>query len=331
MLAGSSSGAAAPVQEASGEISVLFVGNSLTIQNDLPAMLDALLRSTGWDQVRVASLSQPGFGLEDHWRGGVARAAIRTGAWDVIVLQQGPSATEGRPSLLEYSSRFAKEARDAGARVGLYMVWPTKARRYDFDGVSESYSMAADAADGVLFPVGDAWREAWCRDRDLALYGPDAFHPSQAATYLAALVIYGRLTDSDVSGLPPDLELDSGYAPVLALDAETASAELLAVVTGANSGVGRSAAELLAAAGASVVMVCRSEERGRAALEAARKKDPDSRLRLEVADLSSLSSVRDVASRLRDRAGPIDLLVNNAGVYRARRELSEDGFEMTMA
>ncbi len=109
------------------------------------------------------------------------------------------------------------------------------------------------------------------------------------------------------------------------------SAELLAVVTGANSGVGRSAAELLAAAGASVVMVCRSEERGRAALEAARKKDPDSRLRLEVADLSSLSSVRDVASRLRDRAGPIDLLVNNAGVYRARRELSEDGFEMTMA
>ncbi len=214
MLAGSSSGAAAPVQEASGEISVLFVGNSLTIQNDLPAMLDALLRSTGWDQVRVASLSQPGFGLEDHWRGGVARAAIRTGAWDVIVLQQGPSATEGRPSLLEYSSRFAKEARDAGARVGLYMVWPTKARRYDFDGVSESYSMAADAADGVLFPVGDAWREAWCRDRDLALYGPDAFHPSQAATYLAALVIYGRLTDSDVSGLPPDLELDSGYAPV---------------------------------------------------------------------------------------------------------------------
>ncbi len=237
VLAGSSSGAAAPVQEASGEISVLFVGNSLTIQNDLPAMLDALLRSTGWDQVRVASLSQPGFGLEDHWRGGVARAAIRTGAWDVIVLQQGPSATEGRPSLLEYSSRFAKEARDAGARVGLYMVWPTKARRYDFDGVSESYSMAADAADGVLFPVGDAWREAWCRDRDLALYGPDAFHPSQAATYLAALVIYGRLTDSDVSGLPPDLELDSGYAPVLALDAETAALlQEAAAATNAGNG-----------------------------------------------------------------------------------------------
>jgi len=109
------------------------------------------------------------------------------------------------------------------------------------------------------------------------------------------------------------------------------SADLRAVVTGANSGVGRSAAELLAAAGASVIMVCRSEERGRAALEAAWNKSSDSRVRLEVADLSSLSSVRELASRLRDRAGPIDVLVNNAGLYKARREMTEDGFEMTMA
>ncbi len=109
------------------------------------------------------------------------------------------------------------------------------------------------------------------------------------------------------------------------------ASDLRAVLTGANSGVGRSAAELLAAAGASVVMVCRSEERGRAALEAVRKKTSDSRVRLEVADLSSLSSVRELASRLRDQAGPIDVLVNNAGVYRARREMTEDGFEMTMA
>jgi hypothetical protein len=214
---------------------VLFVGNSLTIQNDLPAILEALLKTAGWEGARVASLSQPGFGLEDHWHGGIARAAIRTGEWDVIVLQQGPSATEGRPSLLEYSSRFAEEARDAGARVGLYMVWPANARRYDFEGVSESYAMAADSVDGLLFPVGDAWREAWCRDPDLALYGPDAFHPSPAATYLASLVIYGRLTGSDPSGLPARLELDSGYVPVLMLDDETA-ALLQEAAVAANAG-----------------------------------------------------------------------------------------------
>lgn len=107
------------------------------------------------------------------------------------------------------------------------------------------------------------------------------------------------------------------------------TADLRAVVTGANSGVGRSAAELLAAAGASVVMVCRSEERGRAALDAVRKQSPDPRVRLEVADLSSLGSLRELASRLAG-LGSVDVLVNNAGVYRARREMTEDGFEMTM-
>lgn len=223
LAAGGASGAATSDQEDTGPISVLFVGNSLTISNDLPAVLEALLRSTGREQVRVASLSQPGFGLEDHWRVGVARAAIGQGEWDVIVLQQGPSATEGRPSLLEYSSRFAEEAREAGARVGLYMVWPANARRYDFEGVSESYAMAADSARGLLFPVGDGWREAWCRDPDLALYGPDGFHPSPAATYLAALVIYGRLTGSDPRGLRARLELASGYAPDLSLDDRTAT------------------------------------------------------------------------------------------------------------
>ncbi|MEJ2371031.1 MAG: SDR family NAD(P)-dependent oxidoreductase [Gemmatimonadales bacterium] len=108
-------------------------------------------------------------------------------------------------------------------------------------------------------------------------------------------------------------------------------AGLRVVVTGANSGVGRSTAELLAAAGASVVMVCRTEERGRAALEAVRRRSSVSNVQLELADLSSLRSVRDLAARLRDRVGPIDVLVNNAGVYRARRQVSEDGFEMTMA
>jgi NAD(P)-dependent dehydrogenase (short-subunit alcohol dehydrogenase family) len=108
------------------------------------------------------------------------------------------------------------------------------------------------------------------------------------------------------------------------------SADLRAVVTGANSGVGRSATELLASAGASVVMVCRSEERGRAALEAVRRRSSFSNVQLEVADLSSLSSVRDLASRLAG-LGAVDVLVNNAGVYRARREVTKDGFEMTMA
>ena len=84
------------------------------------------------------------FSLEDHWNQGNARAAIAKGGWSVVVLQQGPSALpESRVLLRDYSKRFAAEARKAGARTALYMVWPSKARARDFDDVSESYALAA--------------------------------------------------------------------------------------------------------------------------------------------------------------------------------------------
>lgn len=103
------------------------------------------------------------------------------------------------------------------------------------------------------------------------------------------------------------------------------------VVTGANSGVGRAATQLMSGSGAAVVLVCRDGARGRAALAAIRKATSNPNLRLELADLASLASVRDLVSRLVGRLPRIDALVNNAGVYRARREVSHDGFEMTMA
>jgi hypothetical protein len=79
------------------------------------------------------------------------------------------------------------------------MVWPSSSRRKDFDGVSESYTRAAALIDGVLFPMGEAWRAAWRRDPTLALFGPDGFHPSRLGSSLAALVIFNQLTGR----LPP--------------------------------------------------------------------------------------------------------------------------------
>ena len=111
----------------------------------------------------------------------------------------------------------------------------------------------------------------------------------------------------------------------------TEGARPLIVITGANSGVGRSAAELLAAAGARVIMVCRDEKRGRAALAAVRERTSGPDVTLEQADLASLASVRDLTTRLVGRTGWIDVLVNNAGAYWARWQISQDGFEMTMA
>lgn len=182
--------------EEAPRVSILFVGNSLTYANDMPKLVQQLLEDSGYE-ARVEQIARPNFGLQDHWERRKTRRAIRSGGWDVVVLQQGPSATEGRPSLLEYSKKFAELAREGGAEPALYMVWPSRARFFDFDGVADSYATAAREVEGVLLPVGDAWRIAWELDPDLALYGPDGFHPTPAGSLLAALVIYQGLTGID--------------------------------------------------------------------------------------------------------------------------------------
>ena len=106
-----------------------------------------------------------------------------------------------------------------------------------------------------------------------------------------------------------------------------------AVVTGANSGLGRSVAELLARAGAHVTMVCRSRERGESALAEVRRagEEAGAEAGLELADLSRQTEVRALAGRLAASLPAIDVLVNNAGVWLHRREISSDGFELMFA
>lgn len=182
---------------------LLFIGNSLTQTNDLPALVAAIGAANGRTIVH-ARVVAPDTSLEDHWRQGDARRALtRGGGWDLVVLQQGPSSLpESRALLVSYARRFAEEIRAAGARPALYMVWPSQARRGDFAGVSQSYRSAAKAVDGLLLPVGDAWREAWRQDATLPLYDADGFHPSMLGSQLAALVIYQVATGSAPAVLP---------------------------------------------------------------------------------------------------------------------------------
>ncbi len=182
---------------------VLFIGNSLTYTNDLPAVVAALAKASDAPRLDYDTLAYPDYSLEDHWDRGEARRRIARGRWDVVVLQQGPSASaEGREVLLDYARRFAGEIRRVGARPALYMVWPSAARDGDFERSSESYRLAAEEVDGILLPAGDAWRAAWRRDPTLRLYSSDGLHPTPEGTYLAALVVYEGLYGGPPTRLP---------------------------------------------------------------------------------------------------------------------------------
>lgn len=103
----------------------------------------------------------------------------------------------------------------------------------------------------------------------------------------------------------------------------------IAIVTGANSGLGYDTAALLAGKGAHVVMAVRNLDKGNEALQRIQGTHPNAQVTLQELDLSSLDSTRKAAEAIASAYPHIDLLINNAGVmYVPSREATSDGFEM---
>ena len=100
------------------------------------------------------------------------------------------------------------------------------------------------------------------------------------------------------------------------------------IVTGGNSGLGFETSKSLAAAGATVVMGCRSADRGQRAREEILRTHPAADISVMQLDLASFKSIRRFADEFSLKYGRLDVLVNNAGIMALpERELTEDGFE----
>ena len=103
----------------------------------------------------------------------------------------------------------------------------------------------------------------------------------------------------------------------------------IAIVTGANTGLGFEVVRALAAQGLNTVMACRNMERGERARARIAAESPSAQLEVMELDLSSLDSVRRFAEAfLKARKGRLDLLINNAGVMATPPSKTADGFEL---
>jgi len=99
-----------------------------------------------------------------------------------------------------------------------------------------------------------------------------------------------------------------------------------AIVTGANSGMGMATVKALSGMGARVIMLCRSEKRGREALTKLNA-DGHRAIELILCDLGDYSSIRDFVSQVKKKYEHIDILVNNAGFISLDRQETKEGLE----
>jgi NAD(P)-dependent dehydrogenase (short-subunit alcohol dehydrogenase family) len=102
----------------------------------------------------------------------------------------------------------------------------------------------------------------------------------------------------------------------------------MAVITGANSGIGFETARVLAEHGAAVILACRDAGRAKDAAARIAVTAPQAAVTVIRLDLASLASVREAADEIRASHDPLDLLINNAGLMVPPPGVTADGFEL---
>ena len=107
--------------------------------------------------------------------------------------------------------------------------------------------------------------------------------------------------------------------------------EKVCIVTGATSGIGKETAKALASKGAILVLPIRDSLKGDILKDEILEQTPDAKIDLMHCNLGSFDSIRSFAKEFKNKYDRIHVLVNNAGIWETRRNLSEDGIEMNFA
>lgn len=102
----------------------------------------------------------------------------------------------------------------------------------------------------------------------------------------------------------------------------------VAIVTGANSGMGKATSVELARTGAAVVMLCRNRARGEEALNEVRSLSGNNSIEMMVCDLASQKSIENFCREFKKKYSRLDILVNNAGLMPSKRHETADGYEL---
>jgi hypothetical protein len=216
---------------------VLFVGNSFTFKNSLPALVhDLAAGDPGGPPIFSVEYAAPGWSLHEAAQDGGLAKLLREVHWDVVVLQEKSwllSLPEDRWRRATYP--FALDLRQkiagSGARTLLFMTWsyalgdrwnvPHDTYAEMQARLAEGYSKLGAELGARVAPAGLAWAEALRRKPGLDLWDDDGRHPGRSGSYLAACVFYAALTGRDPARSGFTAGLEAGQAHFLQQVAES--------------------------------------------------------------------------------------------------------------
>lgn len=200
-------------------VRVLFIGNSLTAANNLPAMVAAIAKSRG-DKLIYVAHTPGGASLSRHAASRDVLEKLRQQAWDFVVLQEqsqlpGFSTRQLAKAVFPHATRLAEETKKANSHTSVVFYMAMAHRNGDpankkvsselltFEGaqrrINKTYLAMAQQNRALVAPVGVAWQAVRKKYPEIALYADDV-HPNPTGTYLAACVFYATLFQSPCTG-----------------------------------------------------------------------------------------------------------------------------------
>jgi hypothetical protein len=225
-LAGCSDAISSCAPGANGCTSVLFLGNSYTYVNDLPAAFARLANAGGHD-VDVAMVANGGETLAEHAASSDTLGKIASQSWTFVILQeqsQTPATSGGRQQMRAAAATLGAKAFAVGARTLMFVTpahrdgMPEAGLRTYADmqrAIDDGYVDVARPLGQGLVPAGYVWFVVRQQHPEIGLWQDDGSHPSTAGTYLEACVFYDSIFRQPSAGLAFDDGLPADEARTL--------------------------------------------------------------------------------------------------------------------
>jgi hypothetical protein len=182
-------------------IRVLFVGNSLTIYNDMPSIVE-LMGSTANEKICIETfmIARGGDSLDKIVKSRMSHQSkyfksIESKRWDYVVLQDHSKAPiSGRNQMINAAEILVKINRKNKAKTIFFMTWAPKEKPHQIGEISTVYNNLGKSLDSKVAPVGLAW-DYITRNSTIELYDFDGIHPNKVGTLLTACTIFSTITD----------------------------------------------------------------------------------------------------------------------------------------